>query len=160
MVKTDFQIEAATRNDYADILSVARNAGLFTSEEVEVVDELITKYYEGHPDGYRFLSCRVAGKTVGFSCYGQHALTSGTYDLYWIAVDKSMHGRGLGRALSRRTLEEVKALGGRMLIAETSGLATYAPTRAFYDKDGWKCEATITDFYAPGDDLVIYIKRV
>jgi hypothetical protein len=32
------------------------------------------------------------------------------------------------------------------------------PTRAFYERNGFRCEARLKDFYAPGDDRVIYAK--
>jgi hypothetical protein len=41
---------------------------------------------------------------------------------------------------------------------DTSGRAQYASTRAFYEKNGYVCEARLKDFYAPGDDRVIYSK--
>ncbi len=156
------QIEITRQEQRADILRVARHAVVFSEEEVATVQELFDEYVARGPQasGYTFLSCLVDGQVVGFSCYGPRALTSGTYDLFWIAVDRSMQGRGLGKAISGRTAQEVRALGGRMLIAETSGKAAYEPTRKFYEADGWVREATLADFYAPGDDLAIYVKRL
>ena len=46
-----------------------------------------------------------------------------------------------------------------MIIAETSGTASYEATRKFYLDTGYKMEATIRDFYIEGDDLAIFIKR-
>ena len=34
----------------------------------------------------------------------------------------------------------------------------YLPTRGFYLRCGYRQEALLKDFYAPGDDKVIYIK--
>ncbi|MBL8851541.1 MAG: hypothetical protein JNG89_17790, partial [Planctomycetaceae bacterium] len=50
--------------------------------------------------------------------------------------------------------------GGRRVYAETSGREQYAPTRAFYERCGYQREATLKDFYAPGDDKVVYGKVV
>jgi ribosomal protein S18 acetylase RimI-like enzyme len=87
-------------------------------------------------------------------------LTDGTYDLYWIAVDRNGRRGGVGRGLLSATEAAVKQLGGRLLFVETSGLPKYAPTRAFYLGTGYTEEAIIKDFYAPGDDLVIYTKHL
>jgi hypothetical protein len=53
---------------------------------------------------------------------------------------------------------EVQALGGRLLLVETSSTPAYAAARWFYESSGYRCEATIHDFYALGDDLVIFSK--
>jgi len=158
----NWQLEVTRPEQREDILTVARNAVIFTAEEVATVEELLDAYITRGPQasGYNFLSCLVDGNVVGFACYGPRALTSGTYDLFWIAVDRAMQGKGLGKALSEGTLQDVKALGGRLLVAETSGKAEYGPTRKFYEADSWVCEATLADFYAPGDAMVIYIKRL
>lgn len=144
------------------ILAIARNVQVFDADEVGTVGELLSAYIEqGAPkSGYHFLSCRADDRVVGFACYGPRALTQGAFDLFWIATDKQTQGRGVGRALLRRVAQEVKALGGRMVIAETSGRADYAPTRRFYEACGYRRAATIADFYAPGDDLVIYVQRL
>ena len=40
------------------------------------------------------------------------------------------------------------------------GQAAYARTRAFYERSGFRCEAQLADFYASGDDRVIYTKVI
>ena len=94
----------------------------------------------------------------GYACFGPHSLTQGTYDLYWIVVDPTAQGHGIGHALLARVEAEVQARGGRLLLVETSGTPAYAPARRFYENSGYRCEATIHDFYALGDDLVIFSK--
>jgi len=65
----------------------------------------------------------------------------------------------VGRGLLAASEEAVRKLGGRMLIAETSGTEHYEPTRMFYIGMGYILEATIKDFYVVGDDLAIFVKR-
>src|SRR5690606_9058255 len=99
-------------------------------------------------------------RVVGYTCYGQTPCTSGTFDLYWIAVHNDLRSKGLGRILQRETEERIRALGGRRLFADTSGREQYEPTRRFYRSMGYEEEARLRDFYAPGDDKVIFGKRL
>ncbi|HKV71519.1 MAG TPA: hypothetical protein VJN62_09745, partial [Gemmatimonadales bacterium] len=46
----------------------------------------------------------------------------------------------------------------RLVVVETSSRADYAPTRRFYEARGYTRTAVIPEYYAPGDDLVIYLK--
>jgi hypothetical protein len=66
----------------------------------------------------------------------------------------------MGRELIAASEEAVREMGGRILIAETSGMTEYKSTREFYVSVGYLNEATIKDFYKPGDDLKIYTKRI
>jgi len=50
--------------------------------------------------------------------------------------------------------------GARILIIETSGVGSFAATRAFYGKLGYHEEARIRGFYGPGDDKVIFWKEI
>jgi len=45
-----------------------------------------------------------------------------------------------------------------MVLVETSGTPAYTPARRFYESCGYRYEAVIHDFYAPGDDLIIFGK--
>lgn len=152
----------ATRADEVEqILDVARDARVFDAEEVETVGELVRDYLaKGQASSYRFLSCRLDGRVVGFACYGPRPLTRGTFDLYWIGIAPSAQRRGVGTALLRQVELDVRALGGRLLIVETSSRPEYEPARRFYDAQGYRCEAMVGDFYDVGDHLVLYSKNL
>jgi GNAT superfamily N-acetyltransferase len=109
--------------------------------------------------GYNFIVEREGDQVFGFACYGPRDLTTGVFDLYWIAVDGNVHRNGVGRRLLIAAEESVRQAGGRMLIAETSGSPDYEPTRKFYLGMGYTMEASIRDFYTEGDDLAIFVKR-
>ena len=53
---------------------------------------------------------------------------------------------------------EIEARGGRLLLAETSSTPDYASARRLYETSGFRCEGIVHDFYAPGDDLLIFAK--
>ncbi len=61
--------------------------------------------------------------------------------------------------LLKRVEDDVKRAGGRMLLIQTSGRPDYVTARAFYAKNGYLEVARIEDYYAPGDDTVIFQKR-
>jgi hypothetical protein len=46
------------------------------------------------------------------------------------------------------------------LLVETSSLAQYDRTRAFYAGRGYEEEARIRDYWAVGDDLVVFRKAL
>ncbi|MBL0927290.1 MAG: GNAT family N-acetyltransferase [Phycisphaerales bacterium] len=147
--------------DAEAVRSIVESTGFFTPAEVAVAVELAEdRLAKGAGSDYRFLVAEREGRVVGYTCYGEAACSVGSYDLYWIAVHESERGRGLGRLLDERTCGRIAGLGGRKVYAETAGKAQYAPTRAFYAALGYAEEARLADFYAPGDDKVVYGKPV
>jgi ribosomal protein S18 acetylase RimI-like enzyme len=156
-----FMIITATEADGPPIKDIAARTGFFSQEEVECVGEIWEDYLSLGPEGcgYHFIVDRDGDQVLGFACYGLRDLTSGVFDLYWIAVDPKSHRNGVGRGLLTASEESVCQAGGRMLIAETSGTPLYEPTRKFYIGMGYTMEATIKDFYTEGDDLTIFVKR-
>jgi len=155
-------ISAPSDKDGAQIHAITANTTVFNQEEVECVDELWEEYLAQGPEhsGYYFLVEKEDERVLGYACYGPRSLTSGTYDLYWIAVDPTVRRGGVGRGLLAASEQAVRKLGGRLLVLETSGLPTYEPTRKFYLATGYTLEATLKDFYSDGDDLVIFTKRL
>jgi ribosomal protein S18 acetylase RimI-like enzyme len=55
---------------------------------------------------------------------------------------------------------ELLARGQRLLIADTSGTPEFGQTREFYRKNGYTEEARIRDFWAAGNDKVVFWKRL
>jgi ribosomal protein S18 acetylase RimI-like enzyme len=98
------------------------------------------------------------GALEGYACWGPTPGTDRGYDLYWIAVDPRAQGGGYGSALMRAIEARLRERGARLLVAETSSRASYAQTRAFYERGGYVERARVRGFYAVGDDRVIYSK--
>ncbi len=144
------------------IIGVTASAGVFNPVEVQCLEE-IWREYQADPtgSGYSFLVCRDGtGPVVAYACFGPHPLTQGTFDLYWIAVEPGARGRGVAHLLLSETERRIRDLGGRLLLVETSSADGYAAARSLYAGSGYRLEATVHDFYAPGDDLMMYAKNL
>ena len=131
--------------------------GLFRPEEVAVAVELLEESCAG-ADDYRFVGAYAGEELVGYACWGPTPGTDGTWDLYWIVVDPARQGQGIGTELLTDVEQRLTAGGCRLVVVETSSRADYRATRAFYERRGYTRAATIPGYYAPGDDLVIYLK--
>ena len=149
-------------SDLTDIQNIVESTGFFYDFEIPVAVDLAREAltHGQEKTEYFFLFIEVDGKTVAYSCYGPIACTIGSFDLYWIATHNDFRGKGVGKQLLEKTHEAIKARGGKLVIAETSGTEKYLPTRMYYDKVGYKAEAIIKDFYQPGDDKFMYVFRL
>jgi len=134
---------------------------IFRPEEVEVALEVFESAALDPGGEYTPIGAfDDEGHLLGFAVYGPTPCTQGTWDLYWIVVDPQAHRQGVGRKLLEDTERHIAGEDGRLIVAETSSRADYGPTRAFYEAMGYGVAARVPDFYAPGDDLVVYTKRL
>jgi len=133
----------------------------FTPAEVacalELVDLALTR--PDQPD-YLFRIAAEGEEVLGYICYGPTPMTSGTFDLYWVAADPQAGARGIGTQLVEAMESDLRARGGRLIRVETSAQEAYGATRGFYAKNGYREVARVPDFYKPGDDLCILAKRL
>jgi GNAT superfamily N-acetyltransferase len=151
-------LRSLTAADRGRIEEISRAVGLFRPNEIPIAIEVFDGSVAGSPD-YRSLGAEHGGRLAGWICWGPTPCTLGTFDLYWMAVDPALHGGGIGTALLH-AMEERLAGVARLIVVETAGRAEYAPTRAFYQARGYRVAARIPDFYAPGDDQVVYAKAL
>ena len=138
--------------------AITRATDLFNDDEIPVALEVFDAAVAGSPD-YTALGADAGDALAGWICWGPTPCTVGTFDLYWIAVDPAQHNAGIGSLLLAE-MERQLAGHARLVVVETAGRAAYAPTRAFYERRGYAAVARIPDFYAPGDDQVVYVKAI
>jgi ribosomal protein S18 acetylase RimI-like enzyme len=132
----------------------------FTADEVSIAIELLETVIKSPlQQDYEVVVTDVGDHVAGYVLFGPVPLTEGNYDLYWIAVDPSIQGGGVGRRLMKHVEEQVRQRGGRLLCLETSSQGSYLRTRKFYEQAGYVEESCIRDFYKPGDDRLTYVKR-
>jgi D-alanine-D-alanine ligase len=151
----------AIADDMSAVGDIVAATGFFNAAEVAIAVELVEERLEiGPASGYFFVFAQEAGRVLGYTCYGPIDGTESSFDLFWIAIDPTQQGRGLGRLLMDETERLIRAMGGRRVYAETSGRAQYEPTREFYLRLGFDREAELADFYAPGDAKVFFVKAI
>ncbi len=161
----DLSIREVLRDDGASdrpaIASIVGRCDVLSDEEKGCALELLDIYLDGTEDeGYFFRTAIVSGVPAGFICYGATPLAQGVFDIYWIVVDADYRKKGVATGLLKDTERILAGEGARLIMAETSGQSGYAPARSFYERNGFQAEARIRGFYRPGDDLVVYVKRV
>ncbi len=163
------EIGPMRRTDRAHLAELLVATGAFHAGEVEIALSLFDLTLDAQDAAaaevpvaldYQFLGAFAGGRLVGYACFGPTPATDGTFDLYWLAVDPSTQGRGVGRALADRVRATVFDAGGRLLVVETSSRVDYAHTREFYARGGFIEAARVRDFYAPADDRVMLTIRL
>jgi GNAT superfamily N-acetyltransferase len=154
--------ESPLPTDITAVRNVVESTGFFRPDEVDVAVELVeeARAKGAEKSGYHFLFAEDGERLLGYTCFGPIACTLHSFDLYWIVVHNDCRGQGIGKALLARTEEILTRMGCTRLYAETSSTELYAPTRSYYLKAGFFEEARIREFYAPGDDKVLFTKII
>ncbi len=147
--------------DTPTLLTLAEETGVFKPLEIEALKEVLDDYHAGNErEGHLSVTYEQDGRPIGFAYYAPAAMTDRTWYLYWIAVSKHTQARGLGGRLLRHAEEDIRQVGGRLLLIETSSLPHYELTRKFYLKHHYEQAAVLRDFYADGDDMVVFSKHL
>ena len=107
---------------------------------------------------YSLVGADVHGRLYGYACFGKASLTMSTWYLYWLCVHPDAAGKGVGQALVRAVEHAVREAGGDRLVVEARGRPDQERTRRFYERNGFLPSGRIPDFYAAGNDCVIYWK--
>lgn len=155
-------LEAADRDA---LWAALRSDGTFRDDEIEVALELIDAAAEGSPD-YGILVAVIDPRgaaherVAGYICYGPTPMTEATFDLYWIVTHASSRGQGVAGALIAAMEADLRGRGGRSVRVETSQTEGYGAARKLYARHGYPEAARFADFYAPGDDLIVYYKKL
>ena len=154
-------IRPTVPSDTPTLVSLAEGTGVFKPMEIVALREVLDDYHdEMHKQGHRSVTFAKDEAILGFAYYAPTAMTDRTWHLYWIAVTKHSHARGVGSQLLRHVEEDIRRENGRQLLIETSSLPHYELTRRFYLKHGYEKACVQPDYYADGDDMVVFRKRL
>jgi len=120
---------------------------------------MLADYFAGNADaGHACVIDEEGGGPLGVAYYAPTPAADRTWYLTMIAVRPDRQGHGRGAALMRHVEGALRTNGQRLLLVETSGLPDFELTRRFYAKLGYGEEARVRDFYAAGDDMVLFRK--
>ncbi len=150
-------IRNIAKRDIPHLKNVIDSTGLFPSE---LLDDMIADYFNNSNSSDIWLTLELEGAPVVIAYCAPERLTSGTYNLYLIAVSKDHQGKGLGSSMMQYIEQLLKEQGNRVLLVETSGLPEFELTRRFYDKSNYQREAVIREFYQAGEDKIIFWKKL
>lgn len=150
-----FTIRPVVAEDLPNLKTVVGDSELFPPE---LLDDMIAPYLQ-QEDQSIWLTGDGDGPTFVAFCAPEQ-MTEGTWNLYLIAVHSSLRSKGYGRHVMSYLEDKLSKQGTRILIVETSGLPEYDRTRSFYHQCAYTEEARIREFYAAGEDKVVFWKKL
>lgn len=149
-------IKATSPDDIAGLQTVLDGTELFPSE---MLPDMLAPSLAGETEAF-WLTCHNDKEAVGFCYTAPEELTDGTWNMLALAVRPDHQGNGFGASLVAAAEQHLKQTGQRILIVDTSSTDDFALTRKFYAQNGYEEEARIRDFWAKGDDKVIFRKAL
>ena len=146
--------------DLKGIEDILRSTGFFYEFEIEIALGIASDTIQSGNEESGFCWMKISNDDVlvGFANYVKNTFSVHSWELYWIAVHQNSRHKELGSILLKAVEEDIRKSGGKILWLDTSGRPLYAPTEAFYKRNGYKLIATLHDFYAPGDPKQVYSK--
>ena len=149
-------IRKPSSSDLPDIRLILEDTELFPPEMLE---GMLEPFLQGDEQQDRWLVCETeTDGVIGFSYTRAEELAERVWNLLAIGFRTQHQGSGFGTELMEQV--ERSLSGERILIVETSSLDSFDKTRDFYRSRGYDQEALIRDYWADGDDKIIFRKRL
>ena len=157
---SDTVIRPVEESDRSAVTRLAEVSGLFSADELADVEAMVDAFLGGAlGEGHAWL-IHDEDSPEGVAYFAPEEFSAGVWNLYMLAVAPESHGTGIGAKLVAHVTDAVREQGGRILLVETSGVPGFERTRRFYEMCGFVREATIRDYYGPGDDKVVFWKSL
>ncbi len=157
----EVQYEPLSRETLSGAIDAIRSLPEFFYErDFEKAESSYRSYVEGKTPDDPFYVAREGQEVLGVVGAAKRQDADGVYFLASFAVKKGLRGRGIGRRLLEHLEHELKERRARLLFAETTTASYCDPTRAFYEAVDYVMVAEVPDFWAPGDPLALYQKRL
>lgn len=150
-------IRSTASKDIAALTGVLDGTGLFPSE---MLPDMIAGFLTDADNRDIWLTCETDGEIIGFCYAAPEPMTEGTWNMLAIAVLPSRQGNGAGGALVKHLEDNLRSQGHRVLIVDTSGSDAFERAPNFYRGNGYVEEARIRDYWAEGDDKVVFWKAL
>jgi ribosomal protein S18 acetylase RimI-like enzyme len=153
-MQKDSCIRPVKPKDLPALKTVINANQLFPSD---MLDEMISDYFNDEDSNDLWLTYD-DNKPVAIAYYAPEKMAEGTWNLYLIAVHPNYQGKGIGTSMLHHLEQRLADRRERVLLVETSGLASFERTREFYRKCGYEEEARIREFYQAGEDKIVFRK--
>jgi GNAT superfamily N-acetyltransferase len=151
------KIRIIKKSDLEELKTIIETSELFPPD---LLEGMLTDFFSNPETKDIWLTKLINEKPVAIAYFAPERLTTGTYNLYLIAVHRDLQGKGIGGELMNYIESSLKLDGNRILLVETSGLPEFELTRKFYDKCNYSREAVIRDFYNEGEDKIVFWKKL
>lgn len=140
--------------DVTSLKAVIDATGLFPGD---MLDNMLAGYFVGDvPNDIWLTNASGEARLVGYCA--PERMTEGTWNVLLMAVCPTVQGEGYGGLLLRSIETELRCRNARVALVETSGLDVFARARRFYRECGYEEEARIREFYAAGEDKIVFRK--
>ena len=153
------EIRPTSPEDQGAIRALAAAAGLFSEDEAaEIITDVGTS---GEGDSLWLGAVGPAGALVGAVYAGREPVSDEVWNMYFLAVDPSLHGTGVGSALVAETESRLRRRSegpASAVVVETSSGESYAAARRFYAGRGYTQVGRVPQYYGPDEDKIIFWK--
>ena len=144
-----------TEEDQHAVERLAVTTGMFALGDWDKPN--LTALEKGH---FWIVAIDDSGQVVGAAYFAPEPVADRLWNTFFLVVSKDLHGKGIGRFIMTHVEDLARIEKIRILIVETSSLESFSQARGFYQSLGYVREAEIRDFYAPGDNKVIFWKSL
>ena len=149
MSSTSPKVRRASTADLSPLTPIVAALDMFPPE---MLGEMIA-----NPEGLFLVAERPnSAEVLGFLYAIPEPLTEGTWNMLALGVSPSHQKNGIGRALVEAIGACLALRNARLLIVDTSSTEAFAPARVFYKRLGYDQVAVIPNYWAAGDDKVIF----
>ena len=149
------------QEDISAIRALALATGVFYDFEIEIaIENAQVKLRDSNADEQHYIFAEDENGLLGYIALAYNGMTKSTYEPYWVMTQPALQGKGIGRALYAEAERFLRKAGATLWLAQTSSRAPFEGSRRLHVACGFESAAVIKDYYAPGDDQIIYRKAL
>jgi ribosomal protein S18 acetylase RimI-like enzyme len=116
--------------------------------------------FDGRASESRAIVAERGTEFVGLALFGEVAGAVGTGRIHFIAVAAAARRNAIGAGLCETAVEDLRAHGARLVLAEVPAHPALAGGLALLDRCGFAEAARVADYYQDGIDLVLLQRAV
>ncbi|MEL7370283.1 MAG: GNAT family N-acetyltransferase [Myxococcota bacterium] len=151
-------IRAMELSDIEAMVRLAIEADMFPEEASDFLRSNAQRWFDEDRQPGRWVVVARDQQVDAVAFYEPRDATDRVWYLTMIVVSPSLQGTGVGRRLLNHVEHALREADQRLLLIETSGTPAYESSRAFYARGGYREVARVPDYFADGDDMVLFHK--